>query len=149
MEAALTGSVRIQPLSEKEAPMVLALQGDEVSLPDSAPAALKQDGRVAVDITLAPGAFVSSLVGRSAMLRLAIEDTILLRQAVFLSASGKDGNWRFRRPYAGVAHERLWRLTDRLYGTLLSAANGLDGQSASHGDVEGRAGECVIACDAF
>ena len=90
MEAALTGSVRIQPLSEKEAPMVLALQGDEVSLPDSAPAALKQDGRVAVDITLAPGAFVSSLVGRSAMLRLAIEDTILLRQTVFPSASGKD-----------------------------------------------------------
>lgn len=90
MEAALTGSVRIQPLTGNGAPLVLALQGDEVVQPDSVPATLKQDGRVAVDVTLTAGAFVSSLIERSAMLRIAIEDTILLRQTVYPSASGKD-----------------------------------------------------------
>ena len=90
MEAALTGSVRIQPLTGNGAPLVLALQGDEVAQPDSAPATLKQDGRFDVAVRFEVGAFVSSLVGRTATLRIAIEDTVLLRQTVYPKADSKD-----------------------------------------------------------
>ena len=77
MEAALTGSVRIRPISGDGAPVVLALGADSADRSDSAPVTLRQEGRFSLTVTLAPGKFVSSLVGRTATLKLSIEDTIL------------------------------------------------------------------------
>lgn len=90
MEAALTGSVRIRPVSGDGAPVVLALGPDGADRSDSAPVTLRQEGRFSLTVTLAPGVFVSSLVGRTATLKLSIEDTILLRQTVCPTAAGRD-----------------------------------------------------------
>ena len=87
MEAVLTGSLRIRPLTGDGAPVDLVVGAEDVARSDSAPVTLRQEGKFALSVTLAAGAFVSSVVGRTTLLRLSIEDTVLMQQTVYPTAS--------------------------------------------------------------